>query len=253
MSTRFLAKFRSGEPVFGTMVMWVRTPGIVRMAAAAGLDYVVVDLQHSNLGFETVADMCEVGRAAGIAVFIRPSDMRQDSVNRLQDLGADGFMFHDVTSRAQLDELVRPLTYPPRGTRGIAIGGPGADYRHGAVDAASLAAADERQFTIVQIESQDGLDNLDAIVGDGVDVVDVGRQDLAISLGVPGQTTHPLVEAAVDGVLKACAARGIAFALAVANADEARRQLARGARFLTYRTDKAILLDAYRSFAAVRS
>jgi 2-keto-3-deoxy-L-rhamnonate aldolase RhmA len=250
VTTKFLAKFRAGEPVIGTMVMWVRTPGIIRMAASAGLDYVVVDLQHSNLGLETVADMCEVGRAAGIAVFIRPSDMGQDSVNRLQDLGADGFMFHDVTSRAQLDELIRPLTYPPRGTRGIAIGGPGADYRYGGVDADQLAAADDRQVTIVQIESQQGLDNLDSILSGGVDVVDVGRQDLAISLGVPGQTTHALVEAAVDRVLQACAARGKVGALAVADVAEARRQLARGARFLTYRTDKAILLDGYRSFAA---
>jgi len=252
VATSFLAKFRAGTPVLGTMVMWVRTPGVIRMAAVAGLDYVVVDLQHSNLGFETVADMCEVARAADIALFIRPSDMGQDTVNRLQDLGADGFMFHDVTSRAQLDELIRPLTYPPRGTRGIAIGGPGADYRPG-VSAESLAAADDRQLTIVQIESQEGLDNLDSILGDGIDVVDVGRQDLSISLGVPGQITHPRVEAAVDSVLKASAARGIACALAVANAEEARRQLDRGARFLTYRTDKAIILDAYRSFSAALS
>jgi 2-keto-3-deoxy-L-rhamnonate aldolase RhmA len=252
VATRFLAKFRAGSPVFGTMVMWVRTPGIVRMAAAAGLDYVMVDLQHSNLGFETVADMCEVARAADIALFIRPSDMGQDIVNRLQDLGADGFMFHDVTSRAQVDELIRPLTYPPRGSRGIAIGGPGADYVPG-VNAESLAAADDRQFSIIQIESQEGLDNINTILGDGIDVVDIGRQDLAISLGVPGQIRHPRVEAAVDSVLKASAARGIACALAVATAEEARRELGRGARFLTYRTDKAIILDAYKSFAAAVS
>jgi 2-keto-3-deoxy-L-rhamnonate aldolase RhmA len=252
VTTRFLAKFRAGDPVFGTMVMWVRTPGIIRMAAVAGLDYVVLDLQHSNLGLETVADMCEVARAAGIALFIRPSDMGQDSVNRLQDLGADGFMFHDVQSRAQVEELIRPVCYPPRGTRGIALAGPGADYR-GPVNAEFLAAADDRQLTIVQIESQEGLDNLDSILIDGVDVADVGRQDLAIALGLPGQINHPQVEAAVDNVIKACVARGIAAAVAVADADEARLQMARGVRFLTYRNDKAIMLDAYRSFATAVS
>jgi 2-keto-3-deoxy-L-rhamnonate aldolase RhmA len=252
VTTRFQSRFRAGEPVFGTMIMWVRTPGSVRMAAAAGFDYVVVDLEHSNLGLETVADMCEIARAAGIALFIRPNETGQDTVNRLQDLGADGFMFHDVTSRAQVEELTRPLRYPPRGTRGIALAGPGADYR-GPVTAEFLAAADDRLITIVQIESQDGLDNLDSILAGGVDVADVGRQDLAISLGLPGQITHPQVTAAVDTVLKACAARGIACALAVANVEEARQEIARGARFITYRNDKAIMLDAYRGFAAAFS
>ena len=112
MTTRFLEKFRAGEPVFGTMVMWVRTPGIIRMAAVAGFDYVMIDLQHSNLGFETVVDMCEVARAAGIALFIRPSDMSQDVVNRLQDMGARVRAYDPVGTTAFVDLDTTKDVYP---------------------------------------------------------------------------------------------------------------------------------------------
>lgn len=251
MTSRFLRKFRSGQPVIGTMVMYVRTPGIVRMAAAAGLDYVLIDQQHSNLGFETIADMCEMARACDIAALVRPSVVSPDTINRMQDLGVDGFMFHDVTSRVEIETTVGITNYPPAGIRGIALGGPGSNYRPGAIDADFLGACNDDQFRVVQIESRDGLERLDEIVATGgVDVVDIGRQDLSISLGVPGQLAHPDVVAAVAKVVAACEEHGVAFALAAGTEKEAGDVIASGARMVTWRTDKSILLDSYRNFAA---
>lgn len=251
MPTPFARKVRDGEPVLGTMVMYVRTPGIVRMAAAAGLDYVLIDLQHSVFGLETVADMCEVARAAGIAALVRPGAVSQDTINQLLDVGVDGLMLHDVTSRAQLEESVRQTRYAPDGTRGISVGGPASNYRPGAIDADLLRTTNEAQIVIAQIESQAGLDELESILeSTGLDVIEIGRQDLSISLGVPGATAHPTVEAAVDTVIEACRSRKVAIAMAAGSVEEARRLVERGVAMVTWRTDKAILLDSYRTIVA---
>lgn len=251
MPTPFLRKFRSGQPVLGTMVMYVRTPGIVRMAASAGFDYVLIDLQHSVFGLETVADMCEVARGAGIAAIVRPGVVSQDTLNQLLDVGVEGLMLHDVASRPQLEESARQTKYAPDGTRGISVGGPASDYRHGPIDAQLLSSANERQLVIAQIESQAGLDELDAIIASGAaDVIEIGRQDLSISLGLPGELGHATVEAAVDRVVKLCRDQQVPVAMAAGSLDEGRRLLERGVQMITWRNDKAILLDSYWTFTS---
>jgi 4-hydroxy-2-oxoheptanedioate aldolase len=253
MTAEFAQKLRGGETVIGTMIMYVRTPGIVRMAAAAGLDYVMLDLQHSNLGLETVADMCEVGRGCGIAVLVRPSTVSIDSVNRLLDIGAHGLQFHEVESADQAAMSITAMRYPPAGTRGVATSGPGSDYHEGPISTQFLADANAARVAIVQIESKEALDNLDAILAvDGIDVVSVGRQDMSVSLGVAGQTSHPLVDAAVDRVIQACREHGLIFGAAPGSPSQIQQLADLGARFLTCGTDKAILAAAYRSFASVR-
>lgn len=253
MTNEFANKLRGGETVLGTMIMYVRTPGIVRMAAAAGLDYVMLDLQHSNLGLETVADMCEVGRACNIGVLIRPSTVSLDTVNRLLDIGAHGLQFHEVNSAEQAKASITAMRYPPTGTRGVATSGPGSDYRDGPIDAQFLTDTDAAHIAIVQIETQEALDNLDAIVAvDGVDVVSVGRQDMSVSLGVAGQTSHPLVEAAVQRVVDACREHDLVFGAMAGSPAQIQQLVERGARFLTCGTDKAILAAAYRGFVSSR-
>lgn len=231
------------------MVMYVRTPGIVRMAAQSGLDFVLIDLQHSTLGLETVADMCEVARACGIAALIRPSEVNQDSANRLLDIGADGFMFHDVTSVDQIRDSVRAAKYAPDGSRGISVGGPSSNYRPGAIDADLLRGANERLFVIAQIESAEGVANIDSILDGGtIDAVEIGKQDLSIALGVPGQMSHPRMTEATDTVASACAARDVPLMTTVATLDAARRAVDTGYRIINWRNDKAILLDSFATF-----
>ncbi|MDW3213649.1 MAG: aldolase/citrate lyase family protein [Ilumatobacteraceae bacterium] len=244
-------RLASGGVACGTFVMYVRTPGFVRLAKAAGLDFVVVDLQHSGFGFETVADMCEVGRAAGISVLVRPNDVSQDSINRILDAGADGIVLHDVCSAEQLRRSISMTRYPPHGGRGIALGGPGADYRAEPIDTEFLEQCNERVVVVAQIESAIGLEHLDEILDvEGITAVEVGKQDLSISLGVPGERSHPRVVDAARRVVDACAARDIVVFLSASSREQIGDCVASGARMITWRTDKAILLGEYRSFVS---
>jgi 2-keto-3-deoxy-L-rhamnonate aldolase RhmA len=236
--------------LLGTWIMYVRTPGIVRMAAQAGLDYVCIDLQHSSFGWETVADMCELARAAGVGAIVRPHVLDAGTLNRVQDLGAHGVMLPCIEDRATLERCLEWLRYPPRGERGVTVGGPAADYRPGGLSAQLMAAADDRQVVVVQIESGVGLAALEAIVeGGGMDVIELGRTDLAASLGVPGESRHPLVLAALDRVMDVCGRHGVGVGVMAGSPEEAADMVARGVACLNWRSDKAILLSSYQAFS----
>jgi len=243
---------RPGDgPLLGSWIMYVRTPGIVRMAAMAGLDYVIVDNQHSAIDWETMADMCELARACGIAAFVRPSMLNEGTVNRIQDLGAHGVMVPGVEDRATVDDCRGWMRYPPHGTRGVTVGGPATDYSVAPLDAATMADSNDRQVLLIQIESRAGLDALEDILdGGGVDGIEVGRNDLAADLGVPGQVRHPLVMAALDRLIDVCSARDVGVGLMASSDEEAKEMATRGVALLNWRSDKAILGASYRQFVA---
>src|SRR5258708_4065250 len=80
------AKLRAGERTFGTWIFGSRTPSIVRIAASAGFDFVMLDMEHSDLSWETLGDMCLVARCLGITPIIRPYSPDHHVVNRALDI-----------------------------------------------------------------------------------------------------------------------------------------------------------------------
>ncbi|MDA0168515.1 aldolase/citrate lyase family protein [Solirubrobacter taibaiensis] len=85
-----------------------------------------------------------------------------------------------VESAEGAEAAVAAARFPPRGRRG---GGPGRAALYGLDRKRAL----EREITVaVQIETAAALDNLDAILAvEGIDLIFVGPNDLALSLGRP--------------------------------------------------------------------
>jgi 2-dehydro-3-deoxyglucarate aldolase/4-hydroxy-2-oxoheptanedioate aldolase len=159
-----------------------------------------------------------------------------------------------VGSRAEAEHVVSCARYPPRGRRGAAFGFAHDDYEGGDV-AAKIAALHERTLVIAQIETVDGLENVEAIAAvDGVDALWIGHFDLTNFLGIPGQFAHPTYLAAIDRVLAACAAHGKAPAFLASDAQWARDYGAKGFRLMAYGIDPLLLQDALaRGLEAVRA
>src|SRR5207248_2502420 len=139
------------------------------------------------------------GYASGITPTVR---VETDPVRILPVLeqGVMGLTVPDVESAEAARAVVQAARYPPRGRREISrplryIGEPSEAY---------FRWADDELVVSVQIETRAGLDALDEIVAvDGLDMVQSGRQDLALSLGVPGQPSHPRVLEAEERIVQA--------------------------------------------------
>jgi 2-keto-3-deoxy-L-rhamnonate aldolase RhmA len=234
----------------GTWILLSRAPAVVRMAATAGLDFVFIDMEHSGLSSETVTDMCEVARACSLPTIVRPHECTSHTVSLLMDLGASGVMIPDCTSRAAVDGALAGLRYPPDGRRGHTSGSTSLDYEVG--DEAAKRAANERATLVVQIESRAGIDAVESVVAaGGVDLLEVGAGDLSTSLGVPSETRHPEVLAAIDHVVGVASSHGIAVGVNASSVEDAQRLRDRGVRCVSLSNDRAILLRAYREAAGL--
>jgi 2-keto-3-deoxy-L-rhamnonate aldolase RhmA len=237
-----------GDLVLGTWILMVRTPSVVRLAATAGLDFVLIDTQHSSFTLETVADMCELARACGIVPIVRVTDRSPEHGNRIQDVGALGLMFSDITARSEIDRIRSWMAYPPDGTRGHTASGAATDYQP--ADAAMKHHIDDQMMMVVQIESRRGVDRVDELlIGGGIDVVEIGAGDLSTDLGVPGEVRHPLVLDAVETVTAACARHGVPVGIGCTSPQDGAEMLGRGVRMLTFSNDRQILLRAWSDAA----
>jgi 2-keto-3-deoxy-L-rhamnonate aldolase RhmA len=122
--------------------------------------------------------------------------------------------------------------------------GPHTDYTVDKPEAI-IAHLNAQTMSVIMIESRIGIDNLDAICKvEGVDAVMVGPDDLSQDLGVPGQLTHPKVTEAVDKIFATCKANGVAYGMSCHNAEMAEKLVARGATWLPYSNDAAMVFNA---------
>lgn len=227
---RAKAKLVQGGYAFGTWIIDSRHQAVVRQIAEAGFDFVYLDMEHSGLSWETIADFCEMARAHGIAPIVRPAELTRPGTLRLLEIGAMGVMFHDVDDRAEVEEI-----------RDWIMGSKSLLRQDKARQAASDVAV------VIQIETAKGLEAVDQIMaGGGIDIVEIGRGDLATDLGFPAQRDHPRVKAAIDRIVEACNRNAVAVGVTCFSREDIEDMVRRGVRCLAYSGDRYILDKVYR-------
>jgi 2-dehydro-3-deoxyglucarate aldolase/4-hydroxy-2-oxoheptanedioate aldolase len=232
---------KAGEVALGTLVWDTRGRGVVHTLAEAGMDFVMICMEHSAFNLETVIDMVAHAQAAGITPIVRIPDLQYEHVTRMLDSGCQSLIVPHVRSGAEVRRFVEYAKYHPQGRRGMAIY-LGASTNYEDVEpTAAMAHANANTLLAVLIETREAIEDLDNILIDGIDLALVGHQDLAQSLGVPGQYSHPLIREADARVRALCKQRGIATAGAVNRPESTKQVVDSGAQFLLYGTDLVMI------------
>jgi len=237
---------REGGVALGTMVFEFNTPGIGRIAAAAGAEFVIYDMEHTGWSIETIRGLMATTRAADTVPLVRVPATEYHLLSRPLDVGAMGLMVPMVESRGQAEAIVRSAKYPPLGRRGAAFGIAHDDYLGGDV-VAKMASANDEVLLLAQIETAAGVEQVEAIAAvEGIDVLWIGHFDLTASLGIPAQFGHPDFLAAVERVVAACARHGKAAGIMAGDVESAGRWLEQGFRAVAYSGDLWIYQEALR-------
>jgi len=208
-------RLKDGKKIVGTMVRFVRNPGIAYIAKHAGLDFIMLDMEHGSYTLETLADVCKVARAVNLGCFVRVPELARGYVSRALDCGATGVMVPMVESVEQAKSLAGWMKFAPLGVRGLGgsgghtgfagLGGPAPDF---------MARANKDTLAIAQIETKAAIGVIDQIAAvEGIDALLIGPNDLSISLGHPGELTHPEVSRAIEKVAKTAAANNKIFGM----------------------------------------
>ena len=197
-------KVLSGGRSIGTFVLEFDTTGIGRLAAQAGAEFIVYDMEHTGWSVETIRMLLATTRATDTISLVRIPATDYDFIARVLDMGAMGIMIPMCESAAQAKTLVASAKYPPVGRRGAAFTVAHDDYTGGNI-VEKMGTANRETLLIAQIETAAGLGNVNEIAAvEGIDVLWIGHFDLSNSLGIPGRFDHPLFVDALGQVLAAC-------------------------------------------------
>lgn len=223
-------------------------PSIAEMMAAAGFEWITVDLEHSAITIREAEEMIRIISLSGVVPLVRVSSNDFVQIKRVMDAGAGGIIIPMVNTREDAELAVRSVHYPPTGTRGVGLGraqgyGPGfQEYRKW---------LDKESIIIVQIEHIEGVRNLDAILSvPGVAGFIVGPYDLTGSLGVPGDFEHPkMIEALAE--IRRVASRHPKIApgyhVVLPKPELVTEKIEEGYRLIAFSTDMIFLGEACRS------
>ncbi len=207
-------KLREGRAISGTMVRLAKTPVVGLMARAAGMDFIMLDLEHGAYSFETVWDLAGPSRAAGLDVFVRVPELSRGNVSRALDCGCAGVMVPMTETVEQARAFAAWAKYPPIGGRGLSSNGPHTGCRRWSDVAAGMAEANRMTLAIAQIETALAIQNIDAIAATpGIDVLLIGPNDLALSLGNPGDIRSAEQMQAIRRVAEAARRHGKVFGM----------------------------------------
>ncbi len=236
-----------GKTPIGVFLIEFRQTSVLQILANCGFDFVVIDNEHGVFGIESIAELSRAARLLDLTPIVRIPDHAYPWIAQALDAGALGIMAPRIETAAQVAGVVRSMKYPPHGARGNALGLGYMEFRSGPVPEV-LARENEETFLIVQIETRAAVENLEAIMATpGVDAALVGPNDLAIALGVPGQTDGPEVRAVIERVIDVGRRTGTASAAHMRDLETAVRWLQRGIRFLSCRSETILLAEAGRA------
>ena len=236
-----------GGRAFGAMVFEFFSPGLPQICKNAGADYVLYDMEHSGLEFDTLKTQFALCRGLDLVPMVRVPRGEYHFIARALDIGAMGIMVPMVGSAEEARHIVACTRYPPQGHRGAAFGFAHDDYQSGDV-AQKIAALHERTMVIPQIETVEGLREAEAIAAvPGVDALWLGHFDLTNFMGIPGQFQHPDYLAGVKRVVAACAAHGKTAAFLATDNTWANEYMAHGYRLLAFGIDQLMLQAALKS------
>lgn len=211
-------KLRNREKLFAGWISYAH-PSITETFARAGFDFMFIDMEHSTISIEQGQRIIAASQFEGVPCIPRPVSHSNDYLKPLLESGADGLLIQMVETADQVRALIKDVKYPPMGKRTYGVNRAqayGFDFDE------YINNWNKTSTFMLQVESITGVKNIEELLAfDEVDGVMIGPLDISGSLGVPGQTTHPLVIEASKKVIAACERHGKSCGTQVADANPA--------------------------------
>lgn len=237
----FLTAIRDGKQQIG---LWVSLgdPLTTEVVAGAGYDWLLLDMEHGAGELPDVQAQLQVIKGYDSTAIVRPDWTDPVKIKRLMDMGAPGLLFPMVQNAEEAAAAVAATRYPPKGIRGY--GGTTRATSFGR-DKDYTATVDDQTAVLVQVESLQALENVEAIATtEGVDGVFFGPADIAADMGYLGNAMHDEVWAKILPAAMRLISKEIPVGTLVRDVAFARRLLGAGFTFVACGSDAGLLAKA---------
>ncbi|CZS90427.1 hypothetical protein WAI453_004180 [Rhynchosporium graminicola] len=243
-ANRLRMAFEEGKGA--SMGCWQMIPGsnVSRTLARTGVDWVLVDCEHGNIDDAAMHEAVPAIAACGISPIVRISDNQGFMVKRALDSGAHGVLVPLLYTVEDAQRLVKSAKFPPQGQRGFGSPFPHERFSPSLSSTDYLQQANSSILVMVQIETKEALDNVDAIAAvEGIDVLFVGPFDLGNNIGRPivGGVMHEELNVAIKKVLDASRKAGKKAGIFCTSGEQGKGYADMGFDMISVATDVLIL------------
>ncbi|MFI3173534.1 MAG: aldolase/citrate lyase family protein [Eubacteriales bacterium] len=250
MGNRIIEQYKKNEVSMGTFAHLQSMDGIEAIILS-GMDYVVLDREHSPISMEKIAQYVTLGEQYGTATLVRVREGNKSEILQALDVGASGVVIPGVSTIEEVRKLVEFAKFEPLGKRGYSVskdGKWGYDedlYKNGMQG--YMEWCNRNTLLLPQCETRGCLDNIEEIVRiEGVDGIMVGPFDLSIALGRPGEFETEEFQQALDRILKACKDAGKLTIIFSASTVDSNSHIKRGYHSVMLGLDTLTLVEGYK-------
>lgn len=246
-------RLKRHETVFGTFYK-LNSPIATEMLGWAGFDFIVIDCEHSPIGYESAENIIRTAENVNLSAIVRVPSASEEHIFHALDSGAEGVQIPNQTTVEQFRESVSSCKYFPAGTRGLSRGTRNAMFGlWNEAERPYVQAANDKSLVVVHIENKEMADKVEEICQiPEIDVVFVGPADMSQSLGIPGKSKDPRVVEIALHVIETAERYGKAGGIAVGK-DNMEMYIQHGARYIMYSSDAALFAGALKSASALFS
>lgn len=244
----FKAALKAGVPQMGCW-MGLADPYVSEITAGAGFDWVVVDGEHAPNDLRSITAQLQVMAARDCHPVVRPVIGESWMIKQYLDAGAQTLLIPLVESAEQARDLVRAVTYPPHGIRGVGAAlARASDF--GGIPNYFETAGDEICL-LAQVENRAGLAALEDILKvDGIDGVFIGPADLGADLDLRGPGQADELKAVILDAISRIAAAGKAPGILTLDGGLQKECLEAGALFVATSIDVTVFASGMRKAAS---
>lgn len=223
-------------------------PAATEIAAGSGADWLLIDMEHSATGLDSVVHHLRAAMAGPVEPVVRVPSAEPVMVKRLLDLGARSLMFPMIDSAEDAARVVSYTRYPPDGMRGLSMTTRANNYGR---NPAYLRDHVDDLCVIVQVETPQAVAAIPQIAAvPGVDAIFIGPADLSAAMGHLGGAQHPEAQAMIDKARDMAAKAGKPIGILGFGTDLARGYFARGFDFVAVAGDSWLLARQFDALIA---
>lgn len=180
-------KLQSGKPVLGT---WCSIPSPVTadIIASTGLDFLIIDAEHSPVNYETAQNMVMACESRQVSPVMRVGEVNEADILKALDIGVHCIQVPNIFLKKQVEDLVHYSKFPPIGNRGFSPFTRAAGYTK-ANATIHAQTANDNLLVAINVEGKEAIENIEQILEvEGLDILFIGLFDLSKVLGIPGDT-----------------------------------------------------------------
>ncbi|MFQ6095684.1 MAG: HpcH/HpaI aldolase/citrate lyase family protein [Candidatus Bathyarchaeia archaeon] len=238
---------RKGEPTMGTRVLIV-WPGLVEVIGYTGLyDYVEFLAEYGPFSLHDLDNFARAAELVGLSTMIKmDQEPRTYMAGRALASGIQNFLFADIRTVEDAEEAVKAVRAEPKGKSGVRM-----DRRIGYVGAtasrADVVKMCDDAVVALMIEKKSAVENLEEILSvEGIDMVQFGPSDYSLSIGLPGETSHPKVKDAELKTIRTALKMDVAPRAEIGSPEDAEKYIKLGVRNFSIGTDVRVLYNWWK-------